>query len=186
MAEKRIECDIVVDMPWGPDTQVPRYNPLGKVPALVLDDGTTLFDSRVIVEYLDSISPVGRVIPDGGGRQRIAVRRWEALADGLIDAAVATYLERKRPAQQQNPVWITRQQTKVAAALEALAHDLSGKPWCSGDVFGLADIALGCALSYLDLRFPDIGWRETYPNLTAHAAKLAERPSFIDTAPPVS
>lgn len=186
MAEKRIECDIVVDAPWKPGNRVSHYNPLGKVPVLVLDDGTALFDSRVIVEYLDSISPVGQVIPDRYGRQQVAVRRWEALADGLIDAAMATYLEHKRLLLQQNLAWATRQQTKIMATLNMLAHDLNAKLWCSGDVFSLADIALGCALGYLDLRFPNIDWRKTHPNLMTHAAKLAERSSFIDTIPLVS
>ena len=112
LAEKKIDCDLVEDSPWVPETTVPDYNPLGKVPVLVLDDGTTLFDSRVIVQYLDTVSPVSRLIPETG-RQRIAVKRWEALADGICDAAAAIVLERKRAARQQSSEWIDRQRRKI-------------------------------------------------------------------------
>ena len=113
LAEKKIECDFVEESPWAAQTTVPNYNPLGKVPVLVLDDGTTLFDSRVIVEYLDTVSPVSRLIPEPN-RQRIVVKRWEALADGVCDAAVAIVLEGKRPARQQNKDWLDRQRPPLA------------------------------------------------------------------------
>src|SRR5882757_2838347 len=112
IAEKKIECELVEESPWVPGTSVPNYNPLGKVPVLVLDDGTRLFDSRVIVEYLDTVSPVSRLIPEPS-RQRITVKRWEALADGVCDAAGAIHIERKRPARQQSKEWIDRQHEKV-------------------------------------------------------------------------
>src|SRR6266446_10295132 len=112
IAEKKIECELVEESPWVPGTSVPDYNPLCKVPVLVLDDGTALYDSRVIVEYLDTVSPVSRLIPEPN-RQRIAVKRWEALADGVCDAAVAIVLEGKRPARQQNKYWLDRQLGKI-------------------------------------------------------------------------
>ena len=95
LAEKRIDYDLTVDVPWNADTQVPEYNPLGKIPVLVMDDGSTLYDSRVIVEYVDTLSPVSRLIPDGN-REKIQVKRWEALADGVCDAAATIFLEKKR------------------------------------------------------------------------------------------
>jgi glutathione S-transferase len=183
LAEKKIECDLVEESPWTPETSVPTYNPLGKVPVLVLDDGTTLFDSRVIVEYLDTVSPVSRLIPEPS-RQRIVVRRWEALADGICDAAVAVVLERKRQAKQQNREWLDRQRGKIDSGLKELAQDLADRAWCNGEAYSLADIATGCALAYLDLRHPDIDWRGNYPNLVKLADKLAKRPSFADSAPP--
>jgi glutathione S-transferase len=183
LAEKKIECDLVEEAPWSPDTSVPQYNPLGKVPVLVLDDGTTLFDSRVIVQYLDTVSPVSRLIPDTG-RQRIAVKRWEALADGVCDAAAAIVIERRRPAAQQSQEWIERQRAKIDLGLRELAHDLGERTWCNGEAYSLADIATGCALAYLDLRHPDLDWRERYPNLVKLAEKLAKRASFVETAPP--
>ena len=185
LAEKRIEYVLVLDSPWTPGNSVADFNPLGKVPVLVLDDGSTLFDSRVIVEYLDTVSPVSRLIPEPS-RQRIAVRRCEALADGICDAAAAIVLERKRPARRQSKDWIERQQRKVVLGVGELAQDLGDKPWCGGDAYSLADIAAGCALGYLDLRLPDLAWRVDYPNLLRLADKLAMRQSFADTVPPAA
>ena len=183
LAEKKIECDLIAESPWSPETTVQRYNPLGKVPVLVLDDGTALFDSRVIVQYLDTVSPVSRLIPEAG-RQRIAVKRWEALADGICDAASAIVIERRRPAKQQSKDWIERQRGKVDLGLKELASELNERAWCNGEAYSLADIATGCALAYLDFRHPDIEWRAAYSNLVKLADKLAKRPSFAETAPP--
>ena len=185
LAEKKIECDLIEESPWSAESCVQQYNPLGKVPVLVLDDGSTLFDSRVIVQYLDAVSPVSRLIPEAG-RQRIAVKRWEALADGLCDAASAIVIERRRPAKQQSREWIDRQNGKVEAALKELASDLGERAWCNGEAYSLADIATGCALGYLDLRHPDVDWRSAYTNLVRLAEKLARRPSFAETLPPES
>jgi glutathione S-transferase len=183
LAEKKIECDLIEESPWTPETSVPDYNPLGKVPVLVLDDGTALFDSRVIVQYLDTVSPVARLIPDTG-RQRIAVKRWEALADGICDAASAIVIARRCTARQQSKDWLERQRGKIDLGLKALASDLGERGWCNGEAYSLADIATGCALTYLDFRHPDIDWREPYPNLVKLSAKLAKRPSFAETLPP--
>src|SRR5207244_3641942 len=155
LAEKKIDCELIDDSPWEATSIVPTYNPLGKIPVLVLDDGTTLFDSRVIVEYLDTVSPVSRLIPEPN-RQRIAVKRWEALADGICDAAAAIVLERRRPAMQQSTEWIDRQRGKIERSVRELASELDDKPWCNGEAYTLADIAAGCALAYLDLRHPDV------------------------------
>jgi glutathione S-transferase len=183
LVEKRIECVLVEESPRAPGNTVSDFNPLGKIPVLVLDDGSSLYDSRVIVEYLDTVSPVNRLIPEPS-RQRIAVRRWEALADGICDAASAIALEQRRPAAQQSREWIDRQTQKVVLGVRELARDLGERPWCSGESFSLADIATGCALGYLDLRQPDLDWRVEYPNLLRLADKLARRPSFAETVPP--
>ena len=183
LAEKKIECQSVEMSPWAPDTRVPDFNPLGKIPVLMLDDDTPLYDSRVIVEYLDNVSPVQRLIPEPA-RQRIVVRRWEALADGIADAAVGVVLERRRPAKLQSSDYIDRQLGKVAGGLAEMARDLADKAWCNGEAYSLADIAAGCAFGYLDLRHPDIDWRGEYPNLARHSDKLAKRQSFADTVPP--
>jgi glutathione S-transferase len=185
LAEKKIECQFVEASPWTPDTVVPQFNPLGKIPVLMLDDDTPLYDSRVIVEYLDNVSPVSRLIPEPA-RQRIVVRRWEALADGMCDAAVAIVLERKRPAKQQSPEFVERQQAKIVAGLAEMARELGDKGWCNGEAYSLADIATGVMLGYLDLRHPEVDWRGEYPNLARHAEKLGRRASFADTVPPAS
>ena len=182
LAEKKIDYELVLDNPWDDDTKVPQFNPLGKVPVLELDDGSTLYDSSVIVDYLDTVTPVGRLIPETT-RQRVVVKRWEVLGDGICDAAVNIFLERKRPKPQQSPEWIHRQYGKVRAGLKALSRDLGEKNFCTGESYNLADVAAGCALFYLDFRFPDVPWREDYANLAKFGEKLAKRQSFADTVP---
>jgi glutathione S-transferase len=183
LAEKKIDCELVEASPWVKDSIVPTHNPLGKVPVLILDDGTALYDSRVIVEYLDTVSPVSRLIPEPS-RQRIAVRRWEALADGICDAAVAIVREAARPARQQSSEMIDRQREKIERGIVDMATELADKPWCNGEAHSLADIATGCTLGYLDLRHPTIAWRGEHANLVALFDKLSKRPSYSDTAPP--
>jgi len=182
LAEKCIEYEFVIDAPSDPATRVPEFNPLGKIPVLVTEDGNTLFDSPVIVEYLDSISPVGRLIPEPI-RQRIQVRRWEALADGMMDAAVLLVQEGRRPKELQSEPVIARQRGKIDRALAWAATELADKRWCAVETYTLADIALGCALGFLDFRFKEIDWRGGYPNLLRHAEKLHELPPFEATLP---
>jgi glutathione S-transferase len=183
LAEKRIDYDFVVDPPFEAATGVAAYNPLGKVPVLVLDDGSTIFDSRVIVEYLDNASPVTKLLPEDT-RHRIQTRRWEALADGCTDATVAIVMERRRPEPLQYGEWIARQQVKIERALQSMSEDLGSRTWCCGDFFNLSDVAVGCCLGFLDLRLPEVDWRAVYPNLGKLAEKLLQRPSFKDTIPP--
>jgi glutathione S-transferase len=182
LAEKKIEYAFELDNPWDEDSRVADANPLGKVPVLVLEDASTLFDSRVIVEFLDSVSPLTRLIP-ANNREKIEVKRWEALADGVLDAAVAVVLERRRPAKQKSEVTIKRQMDKIERGLAVMSRDLGDKPWCTGNAFTLADIACGVALGYLDFRHSPVDWRVLHQNLAKLAAKLAERPSFADTVP---
>ena len=182
MAEKRLDFQLVLENPWDSATRVPEYNPLGKIPTLVMDDGGAVFDSSVIVEYLDTITPVNKLIP-ASGRARVEVRCWEALGDGICDAAILARLEANRPKGEQSPDWIKRQLQKVDLALAAAARGLGDKPWCSGTSYCLADIAVGIALGYLDFRFPQLDWRSPHANLAKLADKLAKRPSFADTMP---
>ncbi len=187
MAEKKLDCQLELEDVWGQD-HILKSNPLGKVPCLVMEGGEAVFDSRVIVEYLDTLSPVGKLIPPSG-RERIEVRTWEALADGLLDASILARLEATwagRTAQQRSQVWIDRQMSRVHAALQSMSQGLGEKPWCHGNAFTLADVAVGSALGYLDFRFAHIDWRTSYPNLHKLCDKLSARPSFVDTAPPVA
>jgi glutathione S-transferase len=186
MAEKRIDCQLELEDVWSPDTKIRESNPLGKVPCLIMEDGGAVFDSRVIVEYLDTITPIARLIP-ANGRERAEVRTWEALADGVLDAAILVRLEQtQRPREQQSEKWIARQMDKIHAGLAAMSRGLAEKPWCNGQTYTLADIAVGCALGYLDFRFGHIDWRSQYQNLARLHEKLAARPSFIETAPPAA
>jgi len=182
LAEKKIEYDFEIDSPWLEDSKVPDINPLGKIPVLVLDDNTPLFDSRVIVEYIDNVTPNSKLFP-APNRERTEVKRWEALADGICDAAATAFLEAKRPKKEQSASWIARQRDKVSRSLVFMANELGEKNFCMGTHFSLADIAVGTALGYLAFRFPDIKWQESYPNLEKLYAKLILRPSFAETTP---
>lgn len=182
LAEKKIDYQYELEDVWSPDSTIRQINPLGKVPTLIMDDGGALFDSRVIVEYLDNLTPVHRLVPPNG-RSRVEVKTWEVLADGLLEAAVLMRMEQtQRTESQRSPAWIARQMGKVEASLEAMSHALADKPWCVDGKYSLADIALGCALGYLDFRFAQLGWRAQFSNLARHAEKLFARQSFIDTA----
>ena len=182
LAEKKIDCEFVLNSPWVEGSSVSQHNPLGKIPVLIFDDNSTLFDSRVIVEYLDNLAPNNRLIP-ATGRERIQVRRWEALADGICDAAAAAFLEAKRAGEQKSQSSIDRQRGKIVLGLAASSTDLGEQPWCYGNSITLADIALGTALGYLLFRFPDIEWQALHPNLARLYDKLMLRQSFIDTVP---
>jgi len=182
LAEKKIDYEFVIDN-GGPDgSGLAAYNPLCRIPVLLLEDGSSLFDSRVIVEYLDNLAPNNRLIPPPG-RERTVVRRWEALGDGLCDAGVAAIMESRRPDGERSQSWIDRQRKVIDFSLAACARDLGEHPWCHGMAISLADIALGSALGYLVFRFPDIDWRTQYANLAAHYDRLMQRPAFADTAP---
>jgi glutathione S-transferase len=183
LAEKKIDYQMVLEDVWAPDTTIYTINPVGKVPCLVMEDGEAIFDSRVICEYADTLSPVGKLIPQSG-RERVEVRCWEALADGVLDAAVLIRIENTQRAEgQRSETWIARQRRKIEEGLDAMSEGLAAKPWCAHNHFSLADVALGCALGYLSFRMPEINWREKHSNLDKHFVKLSQRQSFIDTAP---
>lgn len=180
LAEKRIDCELEEVVLSAPDCPVLEFNPLGKVPTLVLDDGTALYDSPVITDYLDKKTPVARLIPQG---ERVDVKRWEALADGICDAAVAIVMELRRPAESQDAATIERQKLKVQRGLQTLSKDLGEQKWCVSNSFSLADIAVGCALGYVSLRMPELNWRGDYPNLAALYEQLMQRKTFEETQP---
>ena len=185
MAEKKLDYAFVTQDVWAADTTISQSNPLGKVPCLVMEGAEALFDSRVIVEYLDTLSPVGKLIP-ALGRERAEIKTWEALADGVMDAAILARLEgtwNGRTEAQRSDAWIERQMGKIAAAVKAMSTGLVEKPFCAGIHLTLADVAVGCALGYLDFRFPQIDWRTNNPNLQRLYEKLMQRPSFADTQP---
>jgi glutathione S-transferase len=187
LAEKKLDYQFALEDVWASDA-ILAANPLGKVPCLIMEGGEAVFDSRVIVEYVDTLSPVGKLIP-GNGRERAEVRTWEALADGLVDAALLARLERTwagRAPEQRCEAWVERQLGKIDAALAAMAKGLADKPFCNGIHLTLADIAVGCALDYLDFRFSELRWRAKHANLARLADKLALRQSFIDTRPPAA
>ncbi len=183
LAEKKLDYQIQLENVWSADTSIHLVNPLGKVPCLVMEDGYVMVDSRVIVEYLDTLTPVCKLLPPNG-RERADVKNWEALADGVIDAGVAVRLERtQRPPELQSAPYIDRHLAKVARGLASLSNRVADSPWCTGLHYSLADVAVGCMLGWLDFRFPEIDWRTPHPNLARLYDRLHERPSFRDTVP---
>ena len=183
MAEKKLDFSFELENVWVPESTIQQVNPLGKIPCLVMEDGSTLYDSRVIAEYLDTISPVCKLLPPNG-RDRTEVKVWEALADGVLDAAILVFLERReRTPEQQSDKWIARQMGKVDAGLREMSAKLGDSGYCMGIHYSLADVAVGCALGWLSFRFPDIDWRGDHPNLARLFDKLSERASFRDTVP---
>jgi len=185
LAEKRLDYQFVTEDVWADDTTIGQSNPLAKVPCLIMEGSEAMFDSRVIVEYLDTLSPVGKLIPQPG-RERAEVKTWEALADGVMDAAILWRLEAtwaKRAESERSQAWMDRQRGKVLAGIEAMAKGLGDKPFCGGIHFCLSDVAVGCAIAYIGFRFPEIDWRGEHPNLARLHDKLLTRPSFADTQP---
>ncbi len=183
LAEKKIDCDFETVDVAPSENPVNAHNPLGKVPVMVLDDGVALFDSRVIVEFLDTVSPLSRLIPEDS-RGRVAVRRWEALADGTLDAGLLMRYESLRPKKEQSAAWTGKQAGKLKRGLAMIAAELGDKAWCHGDRYTLADIGVGCCLGWVEFRRPGgIDFRAEHPNLSRFYDKLMERPAFADTPP---
>ncbi len=185
LAEKRLPFELVVDSPWEANTRVPDINPLGKVPALVTDDGEVFFDSPVIAGYLETLDAPPAMLPEDR-LEAVRVRQTEALADGIIDAAVATVLEARRPQAQRSESEVARQIDKIERSLAEFERRADGRQWLHGDTIGLGDVAVGVALGYLDLRRPELDWRARNPLLATLAERLFARESFVDTKPPVS
>ena len=183
LAEKRIPYDYVIDRPSLPESRVPQFNPLGKIPVLVGDDGRAVYDSVVIVEYLEGLVAEPRLIP-AAFNDRIEVRRWEALGDGIADATVAISHDLREPEPQRKPAeWYERQRQKIERGLAVMEKDLGDNEFCHGAGFTLADIAAGYALGYLDQVLPDVDWRKSCSRLKRLAGRLDARESFAQTKP---
>ena len=185
LTEKKIDCELETVDVAPADNPVNAHNPLGKIPTLLLDDGSALYDSRVIVEFLDGKSPISRLIPEEL-RDRVAVRRWEALADGVLDAGLLVRYESLRDKNEQSAAWSAKQLGRIKRGMALMSADLGERPWCHAERYSLADIAVGCCLGWLNFRKPGgIDWLAEYPALAKHYDKLMARPAFADTVPQV-
>ncbi|MGA8149133.1 MAG: glutathione S-transferase C-terminal domain-containing protein [Gallionellaceae bacterium] len=181
LLEKNIPHTYLIDPPREPGSQVARANPLGRIPALLLDDETCVFDSPVIAEYADSLNDTPILIPRDDALARMRVKRWEALADGIIDSAVVVRIETLRPADKQDADIIQRHNDAISRALAYASGQLGQREWCEGTAITLADLALVCALIYMDLRQTERDWRGAHPNLAAWFARMSERESVRAT-----
>ncbi|NIO42322.1 MAG: glutathione S-transferase [Burkholderiales bacterium] len=182
LLEKGIKCEIVVDNPWLPETKVTDANPLGKVPALLLDDGSVVHDSKVIIEYLETMGVPPALLP-ADALTRISHKQIEVVADGICDAVVLSALEGARPEGKRSDAWLERQRKKITEGVAELERLLAGKEWFSDSGFGLAEIAAVCALDYIDFRYPVYQWRSHAPGLLALHQRLSARSSFRSTMP---
>ena len=182
LAEKKIDCEMQIVDVAPADNPVNSHNPLGKIPTLLLDDGTALYDSRVIVEFLDSVSPISRLIPETT-RDRVAVRRWEALADGVLDAGLLWRYESIRDQKEQSKAWQDKQLARMKRGMEQVSKEI-GATYCHAERYSLADIAVGCCMGWLDFRKPGgVDWRADYAPVARHYDKMMERSAFADTVP---
>lgn len=182
LIEKNIPFELIIDPPMELGTKVPDYNPLGKIPVLIGDDESIWYDSDLLIEYLETLYPHVPLLPQER-RAALPVRQLLKLADGIADAGVLIYLEKRRAPDKQDAAWVKRQRGKIErglAALEKLARD---KNFLHNDTFGAADIAVGCMLPWLEFRLPEIEWRAQHPALVALLARLSERASFAQTIP---
>lgn len=181
LAEKGLPFSLLTEVPWDATTRTPRFNPLEKLPVLILEDGSAVYESSYILQYLELKYPDTPLLPpDADGI--LAARRFEVLCDGVCDAMVLTFFERQRGAAA-SPEWLARQRRKIDGGVREMARLLSDRPWAVGDGFGLGDIAIGTALGYLSVRFAELPWRADYPHLAAHSDKLEARASFRNSVP---
>ena len=182
LAEKGLPFELVTEVPWNEDTRTPLHNPLEKLPILLLDDGTSVYESHYILEYLEVKHPAPPLLPaDPDGV--LEAKRLQVLGDGICDAFVLLFFERMRPAEHRSAPWMARQRRKVEGGVREIARSIGSRAWAVGDRFGLGDIAVGTAMAYLDVRFPDFEWRGTFPDLALYVDRLGERPSFRSTVP---
>jgi glutathione S-transferase len=184
LAEKGLPFELITEVPWNADTSTPKLNPLEKLPVLILEDGSTVFESSFILEYLETKHPEPRLFPRDP-EQRLVARRFEVLADGVCDAIVLTVVEAMRPETQRSTAWRDRQMRKIIGGLGEIAHTVPGDGFCVGAHFSIADIAVGTVLGYVDVRCPEVDWRARHPNLIPAFTRLSERPSFQATVPTV-
>jgi glutathione S-transferase len=179
LLEKSIPHEYVVDPPTDPDSLVLKVNPLGRIPALILDDGFCIFDSTVIAEYVDSLSESQVLIPRNDVAARLRVKRWEALADGIMDSAIVVRNESLRPPEKQDSAVLELHNAAISKALTFASELLDSQTWCEGDAITLADLALVSALLYLDLRQAERDWRGSHKNLLIWFQRASARHSVI-------
>ncbi len=182
LAEKGIPFEMITEVPWNQDTSIPRFNPLEKLPVLLLDDGGSVYESSHILEWLETKHPTPALFP-ADADARLEAKRLQVLADGVCDAVVIILFERMRPAGKQSQPWLERQLRKVRGGVREIARSVGKREFAVGDRFGLADVAVGSLLGYLSLRFAEFEWRAQYPDLAAYSARLETRPSFRATIP---
>lgn len=182
LAEKGIPFELITEVPWNSDTRTPAHNPLEKLPVLLLPDGGSVYESRYVNEWLEAMHPAPPLVPEGV-QDRLAVKRFEVLGDGICDALVLMFFEKARDPDKRSPEWQARQSRKLDGGLREFARLIGEAAFAWGGRFTQADISVGVVLKYLDVRWPDFPWRERHPDLSAYSDRLEARPSFAATVP---
>ncbi|WP_213740682.1 glutathione S-transferase N-terminal domain-containing protein [Bradyrhizobium sp. dw_411] len=182
LAEKGLPFELMTEVPWDRTTSTPKYNPLEKLPVLILEDGSSVYESSFILQYLELKYPHPPLLP-GDIDGTIAARRLEVLCDGICDAVVLSFFEQMRSAEGRSQHWMDRQRRKIEGGVREMARLVGDRAFAVGDAFGLGDIAVGTALGYLLVRFSEFDWRSLYPDLAAFSARIEARPSFANTVP---
>ncbi len=181
LAEKGIAFELLTEVPWNDTTSTPKFNPLEKLPVLILEDGSSVYESNYILQYLELKYPTPPMLPaDVDGI--LAARKLEVLCDGVCDALVLTFFERMR-GDGASTEWTARQRRKIDGGVKEMARLVGKSDWAVGDRFGLGDIAAGTVVGYMTVRFPELPWRTQYPNLAALSDRLEQRPSFKNSVP---
>lgn len=180
LAEENIPYEFILDDVWSADTHIAQHNPLGQVPCLIFDTGYTLYDSRVIEDYLEEITPLHAPYNSSA---RLEVKKWAALADGVTEAAVKIRVEQLRPEDKQMQSWVDRQRLKIDRGLAAIEEQLTHHLWCANNAYSVADVATVCCLNWLDFRLPDIDWRDAHPNLVKLSDYLNAQAAYSETLP---
>lgn len=181
LAEKGIAFELLTEVPWNNTTSTPKFNPLEKLPVLILEDGSSVYESNYILQYLELKYPTPPMLPaDVDGI--LAARKLEVLCDGVCDALVLTFFERMR-GEGASPEWTARQRRKIDGGVKEMARLVGKGDWAVGDRFSLGDIAAGTLVGYMTVRFPELPWRTQYPNLAALSDRLEQRPSFKNSVP---
>ncbi len=182
LLEKGIAFDFVNDPPANAGSKVTQFNPLGKVPALVTDEGEVFFDSPIIVQFIELLNVSPTLLP-WQPLEALRVRQIEALADGVTDAAVALVLESKRDADKRNEEWVIRQRAKLLRGLDVLEQHAKNRTLLNGESLNVADIAVACCIGYLNFRRVTPGWCVEHPTLISLVERLFQRESFARTTP---
>lgn len=182
LAEKGIPFELITEVPWNSDTQTPRWNPLEKLPVLICPDGSSVFESRYISEWIEARHPEHPLMPREV-EAMLAVKRFEVICDGACDALILQLFENARPEDHRSQPWMDRQRRKVDGSLRELARVIGEREFCVGHTFTLADVATGTLLGYLKVRWPQLDWPQRHPNLAAFSERMEQRPSFAGSRP---
>lgn len=181
LAEKGIAFELLTEVPWNDTTSTPKFNPLEKLPVLIFEDGSSVYESSYILQYLELKYPTPPMLPaDVDGI--LAARKLEVLCDGVCDALVLTFFERMR-GEGASPEWTARQRRKIDGGVKEMARLVGKGDWAVGNRFSLGDIAAGTVVGYMTVRFPELPWRTQYPDLAALSDRLEQRPSFKNSVP---